>query len=839
MPSAAAGRWPAAVMLALRLAWREFRAGEWSILLAALIVAVASSTAVSLIGDRLSRTMIQRAAEFLAADMVLAGHDPIPQDWLEKAREIGLRTAETLEFSNVVMAADAIQLVGVKAVSDAYPLRGELMTTIDRYISERPAGTIPSPGTAWVEQRVLGALGLQLGDTVEIGDGRFRVERIVTREPDPRGDLYSLAPRVLVNLRDVPATHVLQPGSHVHRYYLFAGHERVVRAFKQWVKPQLHPGQRVLDVHEDRPQVGNALKRAERYLGLTTVAVVLIAGCAIAMSVRRYTERHFDLSAVLKCLGMDSRSVTWLYLIQFIVIGSVGSLIGILLGWGLQEVGVRLLRDALPARLSAPGLSAGALGVLSGLSILIGFGLGPLLRLHRCPALRILRRDLTPPTTSAWVVYGFAALLLAVLIWRHTGDARLSATLLVGGSVAVALLAGSTWLALSAIGRLAEHAGPRLRFPLRALTHSPGQTVGQTLAFGLTLVAMLLTLLVRGELVTVWQRQLPRDAPNHFALNLFENDRQGFVEFLGREQIPVSDVYPIVRGRLTAINGSDVWTRVSRNSTTEASIDRDLSLTWSARLPAENTIVGGQWWDVSLPNTAPVVSVEGQLAENLGLRIGDRLTFNVAGVEVHATVSSLRRVRWDSMRPNFFMIFPPGVLDSHPHTYLSSMYIEPGRKDVLNRLVKAFPAISLLEVDRLISQVQSMLSQLSAAVEFVLLAALLAGFTLMFAAVRASLDLRLLQNAVLRTLGASARLLRVSLWAEFCLLGFFAGLLAAGIAEGLTALLFVFVFDLTPGVHPWFWILTPPLAALLIGAAGYFNTRRVLRDTPVSVLRGV
>lgn len=823
------------LLIAARMAGREFRSGELSVLIAALLVAVASSTAIGILGDRLNRTMAQQAAEFLAADLVVAGHHPVPADWRSKASELGLRHAQTVEFPSVLMARDEILLAGIKAVSDAYPLRGQLRTSAGVMGTEVGAAGIPEAGTAWVEPRVLSKLGLAIGSEIDVGEKTFRITRIVTREPDPRGDLYSLSPRVMINIADLDATRVIQPGSHVHRYELIAGDEEPVRTFSRWLKPQLHPGQRIVDVHEDRPEVGNALKRAQRYLGLTTVAIILIAGCAIAMSVHRYTERHYDLTAMLKCFGLTGRSILLFYLIQFALIGLVTSAAGSLLGWSLQELAGYLLRNLLPQRLAAPSGLALLFGALTGQLILFGFALPPLLRLKRCTPLRVLRRDIEPAPNRTATVYGLALTVLGVLLWRVTSDLHLTAILLAGGIVAIMLLALIAWtllgLARIATGRL----GPAWRFALRNLGHSRMAAVGQTLAFGVTFVAMLLAVLVRTELIDEWKRQLPADAPNHFALNLFESDRARFSSFLATEHIQGSAFYPIVRGRLTRINGVDVWSRgFISGSMAESALNRDLSLTWSAELPAENVISDGRWWR---HDEALQVSVEERLAADLELRLGDRLTFNIAGMERDAHIASFRKVRWDTMMPNFFMIFSPGSLDDQPHTYLTSFHVPPERKDVLLRLAKNFPAVSLLEVDRLLSQLQTILQQISGAVGYMLLFALVAGFTVLFAAVRASLDSRLYNNAVLRALGAPSSLLRRSLWIEFCGLGFLAGLLAAALAEGITWALFRQVFSLSAHWHPDYWLITPPCAALIIGLAGYLHTRPKLQRTPMSVLR--
>ncbi len=823
------------ISLSWRNALREIRSGELTVLVAALVIAVASSTTVGILSDRLNRTMTQEAAEFLAADLVVSGHDPAPAAWVEHAEANGLSHAETVEFPSVLVVEPEILLAGIKAISSDYPLRGTLMISGDDPATEHAATDVPEPGTAWVERRVLSHLHLQLGATIEIGEQEFRITHLVTREPDPRGELYSLSPRVMINLVDLPATRVIQPGSHAHYYALFAGDEKVVRSFGSWLKPQLHPGQRIIDVHDDRPEVGNALKRAQRYLGMTTIAVILIAGSAIAMSVRRYTERHYDFTALLKCFGLAGRSILAIYLLQFLIIGLAASMLGCLLGALLQELAAYLLSDLLPRNLALPGLFSVFFGVASGLLILFGFALPPLLRLQRCTPLRVLRRDLEPTPSRAITVYGAALAVLGGLLWRATDDARMTAIIIAGGTFALGVFGYGAWLLLRLAERITDRFGIAWRFALRRLTHSPGASVGQTLAFGITFVAMLLALLVRTELIGEWQRQLPSDAPNHFALNLFESDRAQFREFLDRERLSGSAFYPIVRGRLTKVGGIDVQQRGPLGSMAESALNRDLSLTWAADLPDENVLVKGRWW--SGDQSVPLVSVEEKLATDLDLRLGNRLTFNIAGLEREARIASFRRVRWDTMMPNFFMILSPGSLDDQPHTYLTSFFVPPDRKDTLLRLTKAFPAVSLLEVDRLLAQLQMILRQISGAVGYVLVFALAAGFTLLFAAVRASLDSRLYDDAVMRAVGAPNALLQRSLWLEFGTLGFLAGLMAAALAETIANVLYGQVFNISGHWHPEYWLLLPPCAALIIGLAGYLHTRARMAQSPLSIFR--
>ncbi|HYE33908.1 ABC transporter permease [Methylocaldum sp.] len=820
--------------LALKLVARDWRSGELTILMVALLIAVASSSAVSLLGDRLVRTMNLQTAEFLAADLVVGGHQEPPDSWRQEASSHGLQAARTTEFSSVLIENDELLLVGVKAVENGYPLRGSLRTTLGGIALATETREIPNRGETWVEQRVLATLGLNLGSKITVGEKPLRVTRILTHEPDRRGDLYSLSARVLMNQADVAETRVIQPGSHVHYYELFAGDERALRAFKRWLKPQLHPGQRILDVHEDRPELGNALNRAERYLGLTSIAVVLISGVAIAMSARRYTERHYDMTAMFKCLGARERDILWIYLSQFLAVGLIASSLGCALGYLAQEGVIHLLRSLLPHTLASPDWHAVMFGAATGLLILFGFALPPILRLRRLAPLRVLRRDLEPLPSSAWVVYGFAALTLSALLWRYTRDWIMTASVLAIGGTAVAVFS-LIGLWLLGLGRLLlPYVSLSWRFGLQHLTRHPRLGVSQILAFSITLVAMLVSLLVRTELLQEWKRQLPANTPNHFALNLFDTDLERFREALSQEGIASSEYYPIVRGRLTAINGKDVFAIVHKDSRAESSINRELSLTWASKLPPDNRVVQGKWVDGSGPLT---VSVEAELAESLGIDLGDKLTFNIAGQPLAATAIGTRSVRWDTMTPNFFMIFSPGSLDAYPHTWLTSFYVPTDLKPVLGRLTKSFPSMTILEVDALLKQFQMILQQVTHAIEYVLLLALAAGFTVLFAAVRATMDERIHEDVLLRTMGANRRLLRNAQWVEFAALGFLAGILASAISEVISWILFSRVFDLAYRFHWETWLATPVLGALVVGLAGYMNTRSVVKNSPMRVLR--
>ncbi len=853
---------PINLALALKLVRRDWRSGELNILGLALIIAVAASTAVSLFGHRLTRTMETQAAEFLAADLVVSSHEADADAWFSKAVEMGLKTARTVEFPSVLVENNELLLTGAKAVSDAYPLRGALRTTASDIAAETVANEAPPPGTAWVDNRVLNSLKLSLGDSVTLGEKPLKLARIITHEPDRRGDLYSLSPRILFNLADLEATAVIRPGSNAHYYALFAGDVKAILEFKQWLKPLLHPGQKLVDIHEDRPELGNALSRAERYLGLSSIVIVLIAGVAIAMSARRYSERHYDLTALLKCMGAKERDVLTIHLLQYLVIGMVFSLVGCILGFLAQEGVAWWLKGILPHELVPPAWYAPLFGVAVGLFVLFGFALPPMLSLKRLPPLRVLRRDLAPMPSSAWTVYGLALVTLSLLVWRYTGDGRMTAIVL-GIALATLGVAGLLVLALlKALRRLIPLLGLSWRFGLQNLTRRPRLGMVQILAFGLTATAMLVSLLVRTELIQEWQRQLPPNAPNYFALNLFEGDLPAFREFLSQHGIFASDFYPIVRGRFTEVNGVDVHTLTHKDSQGEGAANRDLSLTWSEVPPTDNRLTEGEWWGDSPASAfelgrrsgrqeippAPLfqrevkpglVSVEAKLAESLQIKLGDKLGFSIDGQKLDAVVVSLRSVRWDTMRPNFYMIFSPGTLNGFPARWLTSVYCPQNKKADLVGLAKRFPAVTLLEVDQLLKQFQTILKEISLSIDFVLTFALAAGFAVLFASVRATLDERLREDALLRAMGASRSLLRKSLTVEFATLGLLSGLLAAAATEAIAWALFSKTFELHARFHWQMWILAPLAGILAVGVSGYIHTRGIVRSSPVKVLREV
>ena len=745
-----------------------------------------------------------------------------------------LAQAQTAEFSSVLIEHDEILLAGVKAVSSNYPLRGYLKTTSSDYSAEIVEHKGPEPGKAWVEKRVLSALKINLGDAVTVGEKQLTVTKIITYEPDKQGDLYSLSPRLMMNKQDLEATGIVQPGSHVHYFYQFSGEQKQLAAFKQWVKPQLNLAQRIMDIHEDRPEVGSALSRAERYLGLSSIVVIIMSGVAIAMATRRYVERHLDATAILRCLGSKQNEVLWLFVCQFIFLGISTSILGCFFGWLVQEMLFGLLRNLLPETVANPGGFALFFGLMTGLTVLIGFALPPLLQLKRVSPARVLRRDLEPMPTSAWLVYGLALTLVGLLIWRYTEDARMTLTIFCAGMALVLLLAVLVYLALISASRVLPLLSLNWRFGIQGLLRNRRATISQILAFTVTLAAMALSFTVRNDLITNWQNQLPEQAPNHFALNIFPEQLSELQSDFKTQGVTASRFYPIVRGRLIEVNGISVQQIAVKDSQGESATHRELSLTWTENLPEDNKIVEGRWWQ---SETKGLVSVEQKLAESLKIKLGDKLAFIVGGQPLTATVSNIRSLKWETMKPNFYMIFSPGTLDGLPGTYLTSFYLPESKKIVLNQLVKKYPAITILEVDLILKQFKTIVAQLTSAINYLLYFALMAGFTVLFSAIYSTLDNRIYESALLRTFGAKRNLLRVTHVIEFGLLGFISGMLAVIITEGLLYTLYAKVLSMDYSPMWILWFALPTIGTFAVGLAGFLGVRHVNNTPPLKVLR--
>ena len=825
------------VPLARLLSGQYRRAPELRILALSVVLAVASLSSVGFFTDRVQRAMSMQSAELLGADLVIASSTEPRETLRQSAREAGLKVTETVSFPSVALYRDTTLLTEVKAVSAGYPLRGRLKLAAQPLGEEFTVEGIPAPGEAWVEARVLQQLGANIGDVIQLGERGFTASRVLSYEPDRGGDLFQLAPRVLLNAADLPSTGLITPASRVRYRLLLAGSETAITAYRHRLAQHLEPGERLQDVRDARPELRAALDRARQFLGLAAVTAVLLAGAAISVAARQYATRQADTSAVMRCLGASSRTILRNYTVRLFRLALGASLAGCLLGFLAQELLVRLLAHwfttTLPPASAWPVLA----GIGAGLVTVGGFALPYLLTLTRVPPLRVLRRDLTAPPPSAWLVLLLAFAVLAGLLIRVAGDFELAGWLLLGTGATGLLL----WLAglglIRALSVFSSRGHLAWRFGLAGLARS-GRLGGlQVASFGLGIMALLILGIVRIDLLHSWQANLPATAPNQFLINVQAGETEPLGALLRAGGVSLAGFYPMVRGRLSAINDQAVRPKDYAEPRARRLVKREFNLSWATRLPEDNRIIAGRWWPTGEAD-GDGLSLEQGLAETLGIRLGDRLRFTIAGQELNARVSSLRSVAWDSFRVNFFVILPPGMLERFPATYITSFYLPEDRGELLTRLIQRFPSVTVIDVRAIMRQVRAIMDRATLAIEYVFVFTLLAGLMVLYAAIQASREGRRHDTAILRTLGASRRQVMASLFIEFTTLGALAGLLAAAGASAVGYVLAARVFELPYHANPWVWLAGTLGGALGVGLAGTMGTRSVLRQPPLLTLRG-
>lgn len=825
--------------LSLLMLRRDWRAGELHVLAMALVIAVGSMTSVGFFTDRIDGALRQQANELLGGDAVIIADHPIPDAYLQQAQRLGLRTARTETFHSMLVADDNTALADIKAVTPGYPLRGSLRVSAELYAPGHPASGIPPPGSVWVEPRLLSELQLRVGDAVGVGNTTLRVQQVIANEPDRAGNLFSIAPRLMMNMKDLKATGLIIPGSRVRYRLLVAGGDRPVGAFRAAARDLLGRGERLEDIQDGRPEIRDALTRAERFLGLAALVSVMIAGVAIATATRRFIHRHLDGCAVLRCLGARQGEIFGVYSCQLLWVGIAASLAGCGLGYLAQFLLAHLLAGMTHASLPQPSLLPVVFGVFTGLVALAAFALPPLLHLKRVPTLRVLRRELggLPPQTLAGYGAGVAALVV-LMIWQ-AGDLTLGGYVLGGMTATLVVLSAMIYALIVLLRRLQRGGASVWRFGLGNITRRSRGTLVQVLALGLGVMVLLLLTFVRSDLIAGWQSSIPDDAPNRFIINIQPDQVTAMRKFLAASPALADPrIFPMVRGRLTAVNGRQVLPKDYENERAQRLVAREFNLSWASRLQSDNKIAAGQWWGTGADGK-PILSVEQGLADTLGIQLGDTLTFTVAGKRFDARVTSLRKVDWDSFNVNFFVLLPPGVIEDYPTTYITSFYLPGDQYRVLNGLVKAFPNITVLDVAAIMNEVRSIIARVSLAVEYVFLFTLVAGLMVLYAAIQSTLDERIRENAILRTLGARRRQMVRGLLTEFAGLGVLAGVVAAAAASVIGYVLANHVFHFGYAFDPWLWAMGMGGGALGIGAAGYAGTRFVLRQPPLQTLREI
>lgn len=816
----------------------------------AVMLAVAALTAVSLLADRIDLGLKRDAAQLLGAQAVLSADQPMPDAWRERVQALGLQASRTAVFSSMARASDDLggqtRLVAAKAVEAGYPLRGGVtLRGVDGKTALAPRGG-PSAGTVWVDEAVLLSLGLQLGDSLWLGDAAFKVQAIIDREPDRGAGFMSFSPRVMLPWADLPATGLIQPASRVSYRLLVAEADgaggQQLQAFMEWARQAVKDmrGTRLETLADGNPEMSATLTRAGSFLRLVALLSVVMSAVVVAMVARNFANNRLDEAALLRVMGVPQRTMLIAYVLELLLAAVLGGLAGLLLG-GLLQLGLlSMLTDLIQVQLPPPSIWPFALGMAMSVSLVIGFGISPIIQLARVPAMRVIRRDLGPPMRGAVLAWCFGLTLFLGVLTLAIGDIKLTLIAVGGMLTALGVLALLTWALLRALqAALNRHAGLHwpvvIRHAMRSLLAQPAMSVIQTCALSLGLLSMFLLVLIRGDLIQSWRQATPPDAPNRFVINIQPDQAEPFQAALKSAAIPRYDWYPMARARLMSINGQAVNAEKFEDKRAQRLVDREFNLSHAAQMPSHNTLVAGQY--KAAGDASQQISLEEGVAKTLGIVLGDRLQFDMAGQTMNLQVTSLRKVNWASMRVNFFAMVPVAQVPDWPVTYISA-FRQPAQSSRLDQqLVQQFPNLTVVDMTQLLSQVQTVLDQVIVAVESLFVFSLSTGLLIVMVGIWSTREQRAKSLAIMRAMGASSAYLGRMPRVELLVLGALAGLLASVAALGIGATLASQVFEFA-WQPPWWGIG----AGVLVGSAlvllvGWWSLRSLVRRPVMQTLR--
>lgn len=830
-------------MMALILAWRQLRslwaAGEVRVLVVALVLAVAATTSVGFFTDRIQSSLQSQGNILLGADLVIGADHELPPQFAREAKTRALTTSSTIEFSSMVVNGDASQLAEIKAVEAGFPLRGDLTISQQAHGGGQLTRQVPATGEVWIEPRLAQLLKLKVGDKVDVGERSFTVSAILQREPSRGGDMFSIAPRLLMNIADVPSTKLVQFGSRI-KYQLLAAADELsqVRDFAAWAKPQLGRGERLQDTSTARPEMKSALEKAQQFLGLSAMVSVILAMVAMFLASLPYVQKSLDTYALMRCFGASRRLITHILLWQTLLLAVLGSVMGCLLGYlaqhGLAVLAGKLFLETLPSPGWMPALS----GLVAGMATMMAVLWPHLLRLREVPALRILRRDLGDTQTAAWASFLPALMVLAALVLWQAGNVKLAAAALLGllGLVLVngllAMLGGRL------LQRVPNNGVGIWRLGLAGLKRRPLIAAAQVMGVSLGLMALILLALVRGDLLQNWQASLSPDAPNRFVINIQPGQVDGIKQFFTCAGIPHAEVYPMVRARLVEINHVPLQPKQYQEERAQRLAEREFNLSWARAMQTDNRLLAGRWWQPD-EQGKPMLSLEQGLADTLKLKLGDELSFDIAGTRTNLTITSLRKVEWDSMRANFFAVTTPGAIAAHSASYITSFHLPLGEDERLNQLIKQYPNLTVIDVAALMEQVRGIMQKMTYGIEYVFGFSVLAGLAVLYAALVATREERVREATLLRVLGASRRQVTLALLVEFLCIGVLAAVVASIAANALAWYISSYLLDIPFRFNAGLSLSALLVSFMLVPLIAWTGTRRFLNLPPRDLLQSI
>ncbi len=809
-------------------------------LLLAIHLSMLSASVIYLILDRLDAVNSQQVAEVLGADLVITSPHKIDNDWLLHAEKLSLKMAKVTEFPSVLVVGDKLQLSSVKAISDNYPLKGKVVIEANRSQKARVDAASNSrqrlsQGRIWLEPRLVTLLAVKDRQSIELGFSDFIFAGVIKSQPNQNSSLFNIAPSAMILEKDLDKTKILQPGSRVTHRYLFVGDKNKIKVFQEWLDGRLESSQRLVSLYDQSRALGSSIDKSRKYINLTSILTLLLLAVAIAMSANRYTQTQFDMSALMRCFGLNSHQVLMIFIWVLFFIALVAIITGGLMGYLLQFLLLKYYADLFPASVAFADWMVMAIPALSSFLLLYGFSIPALMRLKNVSPLRVLRRQLEPMKMQAWLIYLVAAITLGAILYFQIGDLKLVLLVSFVILVMLVLLALVSVFLLSGLRRWSVTSSAAINYSLRQLYANRSVTLIRILAFASSLFVMALIFIIKTELITKWQESLSPDAPNHFMVNIAAEQKTKVETDLQRYQVKATESYPMVRGRLIEINQQPIKQVLSKEALSHNSLRRELNITWTNHLPKGNKIVKGQWgW--SKNQSTSLISIDSKMAERLGIEIGDRLTFSIGAAHWSAEITNIRSIDWQTLTPNFYIIANPRSLDDYAAVYIKAFRLTPSQKPLVSQLTKSYPNAIIIELDKVFEQIKTIISKASQAIQMIMFFVFAAGLILLWASMEYTYAEKLHQSAILRTLGASRPFIAASLRFEFVWLTVISVVIALSGIELASYGLYEFVFEVDYQLHYSLWWQLPLALLALILVSSWRGINRLTQPPPLRLL---